>query len=297
MQRVSIGRAIVREPRIFLMDEPLSNLDAKLRESLRVELQHLQKTLGSTTLFVTHDQIEALTMADRIAVLNEGRIIQDPYSIRCAPQVLGAARDALTWTRQVLQRELNSVNDNPIVDPEDAATIFAGNFYGGHVALTMDLVKTAAASVADLIARQYALLVDSRLNVGLPETLVAYEGCGLKALQLTCSALAARAVQRSAPDTVLSRPTEVSNQDKVSMGLNAALNAAEITTLVQQVLATLMVALSNAAALRDETRLSPEGQRWLAVIRSASPLLTNDRRLDGDLQALMDLIDQGKCDF
>ena len=76
MQRVSIGRAIVREPRIFLMDEPLSNLDFKLREALRVELQHLQKTQGSTTLFVTHDQIEALTMADRIAVLNRGQIIQ-----------------------------------------------------------------------------------------------------------------------------------------------------------------------------------------------------------------------------
>lgn len=76
MQRVSIGRAIVREPRVFLMDEPLSNLDAKLREALRVELQHLQKTQGSTTLFVTHDQVEALTMADRIGVLNEGRLIQ-----------------------------------------------------------------------------------------------------------------------------------------------------------------------------------------------------------------------------
>lgn len=76
MQRVSIGRAIVREPRVFLMDEPLSNLDAKLRESLRVELKHLQKTLGATIIFVTHDQIEALTMADRIAVLNEGKIIQ-----------------------------------------------------------------------------------------------------------------------------------------------------------------------------------------------------------------------------
>src|SRR5687767_15104682 len=76
MQRVSIGRAIVREPRAFLMDEPLSNLDAKLREALRVELQHLQKTQGNTTLFVTHDQIEALTMADRIAVMNHGRIIQ-----------------------------------------------------------------------------------------------------------------------------------------------------------------------------------------------------------------------------
>jgi multiple sugar transport system ATP-binding protein len=76
MQRVAIGRAIVRDPRIFLMDEPLSNLDAKLREALRVELKHLQKTQGSTTLFVTHDQIEALTMGDRIAVLNKGRIIQ-----------------------------------------------------------------------------------------------------------------------------------------------------------------------------------------------------------------------------
>ncbi|HMQ56549.1 MAG TPA: ABC transporter ATP-binding protein [Anaerolineae bacterium] len=76
MQRVSIGRAIVREPRVFLMDEPLSNLDAKLRESLRVELQHLQRTQGSTTLFVTHDQVEALTMADRIAVLNQGQVVQ-----------------------------------------------------------------------------------------------------------------------------------------------------------------------------------------------------------------------------
>lgn len=76
MQRVSIGRAIVRDPRVFLMDEPLSNLDAKLRESLRVELKHLQKTLGKTILFVTHDQIEALTMADRIAVLNAGKIVQ-----------------------------------------------------------------------------------------------------------------------------------------------------------------------------------------------------------------------------
>ena len=87
MQRVSIGRAIVRSPRIFLMDEPLSNLDAKLREALRIELQHLQKTEGSTTLFVTHDQIEALTMADRIAVLDRGRILQigTPYDIYDRP--------------------------------------------------------------------------------------------------------------------------------------------------------------------------------------------------------------------
>jgi multiple sugar transport system ATP-binding protein len=87
MQRVSIGRAIVRQPRVFLMDEPLSNLDAKLRESLRIELKHLQKTQGSTSIFVTHDQIEALTMADRIAVLNEGHILQigTPHDIYDRP--------------------------------------------------------------------------------------------------------------------------------------------------------------------------------------------------------------------
>ena len=76
MQRVSIGRAIVREPRAFLMDEPLSNLDAKLREALRAELKDLQMKLGATFLFVTHDQIEAMSMGDKIGVLNQGRIVQ-----------------------------------------------------------------------------------------------------------------------------------------------------------------------------------------------------------------------------
>ena len=76
MQRVSIGRAIVREPRVFLMDEPLSNLDAKLREALRSELKDLQMKLGATFLFVTHDQIEAMSMGDKVGVLNQGRIVQ-----------------------------------------------------------------------------------------------------------------------------------------------------------------------------------------------------------------------------
>ncbi len=76
MQRVSIGRAIVRTPKVFLMDEPLSALDAKLREALRAELKDLQMTLGETFLFVTHDQVEAMSMGDRIGVLNKGALIQ-----------------------------------------------------------------------------------------------------------------------------------------------------------------------------------------------------------------------------
>jgi multiple sugar transport system ATP-binding protein len=94
MQRVSIGRAIVRDPRLFLMDEPLSNLDAKLRETLRVELEHIQKTQGSTTLFVTHDQVEALTMADRIGVLLKGKLVQigDPNEIYDRPASVSVAQ-------------------------------------------------------------------------------------------------------------------------------------------------------------------------------------------------------------
>lgn len=224
------------------------------------------------------------------------RIIQDPYSLRCAPHVLGAARDALSWAHLQVTNELNSVNDNPIVDPDQGQTLFAGNFYGGHLALSMDLIKIAAASVADLLDRQFALLVDSRLNGGLPETLVAYQGCGLKALQITCSALCARAVQRAGSDTLTSRPTEVNNQDKVSMGLNAALNADEITILLQQVLATVMIALSNAAALRPSEHFSSAAAGLLHRIRTHSPPLDQDRRLDQDLNRLVLAIEDRHLD-
>ncbi len=126
MQRVSIGRAIVRDPQIFLMDEPLSNLDAKLRESLRVELKHLQKTRASTTLYVTHDQIEALTMADRIAVLNEGRIVQvgTPHDIYDRPATTFVAQ--LVGTPRINLLEASRTNgtihviDSPITLPAGA---------------------------------------------------------------------------------------------------------------------------------------------------------------------------------
>ncbi|MEO8609941.1 MAG: ABC transporter ATP-binding protein [Chloroflexota bacterium] len=116
MQRVSIGRAIVREPRVFLMDEPLSNLDAKLREALRVELQHLQKTQQSTTLLVTHDQIEALTMADRIAVLDHGEILQvgTPHEIYDYPATTVVAQ--LVGTPRINLLDSSIQDGNVVVD-------------------------------------------------------------------------------------------------------------------------------------------------------------------------------------
>jgi multiple sugar transport system ATP-binding protein len=82
-QRVALGRAIIRDPEVFLMDEPLSNLDAKLRTQMRTEIQQLQQDLATTTIYVTHDQTEAMTMGDRIAVLNDGELQQVGTPLDC----------------------------------------------------------------------------------------------------------------------------------------------------------------------------------------------------------------------
>ena len=161
MQRVSLGRALVRDPQIYLMDEPLSNLDAKLREALRVELQHLQKSEGSTTLFVTHDQIEALTMADRIGVLDRGGLLQigTPEDIYDRPatsfvaQMVGtpkinlvkAAREngTLHVTESTVHLPLPAGDDIPAdlilgVRPEDVRVHGQGEF-PGEITLTEPL--------------------------------------------------------------------------------------------------------------------------------------------------------------
>jgi multiple sugar transport system ATP-binding protein len=94
MQRVAIGRALVREPKVFLMDEPLSSLDAKLREELRIELKRLHREIGATILYVTHDQVEATTLADRIGIIEHGRLVQlgTPREVYSDPVSLGAAQ-------------------------------------------------------------------------------------------------------------------------------------------------------------------------------------------------------------
>ncbi|WP_159591245.1 ABC transporter ATP-binding protein [Chelativorans xinjiangense] len=118
MQRVSIGRAIVRRPRVFLMDEPLSALDAKLREALRTELKNLQMTLGATFLFVTHDQIEAMSMGDKIGVLDRGRLVQTgtPYEIYNNPRSTFVARSVGSPPMNLLDGRL--VEGRAVVAPK-----------------------------------------------------------------------------------------------------------------------------------------------------------------------------------
>jgi multiple sugar transport system ATP-binding protein len=127
MQRVAIGRAIVRRPRLFLMDEPLTNLDAKLREALRVELVQLRRQLGTPMVFVTHDQAEALSMADRVVVLSEGKILQtgvprEIYERPVSPVValqLGQPAINLLKAHRV-DNEWRAADDTPLMRAEGA---------------------------------------------------------------------------------------------------------------------------------------------------------------------------------
>src|SRR6202008_228309 len=114
--------------------------------------------------------------------------IQDRYSIRCAPHVLGVLADALLWMRQSIEDELNSANDNPIIDAARGQVHYGGHFYGGHIAFVMDCMKNAVANIPDLLDRQMALLVDARYSNGLPANLSGASGArapinhGLKGL-------------------------------------------------------------------------------------------------------------------
>jgi histidine ammonia-lyase len=222
------------------------------------------------------------------------REIQDRYSIRCSPHLLGAARDALAWAEGVLATEVNGVSDNPLVDPDSGEILNGGNFYGGHVALAMDLLKVALATAANLFDRQFALLVGDA-NHDYPETLLPDEWLppaerglhhGLKALQITVSALAALVSQRSSSDAVHSRQTECGNQDIVSMGTNAALNARAAVELTEQILAGWLIALSQAAAIKGEGVLSPHSRELVARIRAVVPVVKADRPLDAELERL-----------
>jgi histidine ammonia-lyase len=226
--------------------------------------------------------------------------LQDRYSIRCAPHVIGVLLDALDWIRRDLENELNSANDNPLFDPEERLVLHGGHFYGGHVAFAMDALKAAVASLADLMDRQLALLVDPRYNNGLPGNLsgAAPERAplnhGLKAVQIAASAWTAEALKLTLPAASFSRSTECHNQDKVSMGTIAARDCLRVLELTGQVAAALILATRQALALRARQgeaaleRLSGPALACLEHMGAGLALVEEDRPLDLDLRALAD---------
>ena len=163
MQRVAIGRALVREPNLYLMDEPLSSLDAKLRESLRVELKNIQTNLNATILYVTHDQAEATTLADKIGVLKEGHLVQigTPEEIYENPNSIYVSQRLGSPKINILPGTLLGMNDVPTfgIRPEN---IIIGN--GNHSAKIISIENLGSETVVALNFKDQEILVSIQGN-------------------------------------------------------------------------------------------------------------------------------------
>ncbi len=222
--------------------------------------------------------------------------LQDRYSIRCAPHVIGVLLDAAELARGVLEVELNSANDNPLVDPDTGDILHGGNFYGGHVCFALDALKAAVASVADLLDRQLALLCSPEASDGLPANLVAVDGPrhaahnGFKAMQLAASALTAEAQKLTVPAAAFSRSTESHNQDKVSLGTIAARDALRVIQLTETVAAIALLSCCQALDLRGAGRARGRSRALLAAVRKQVPMLGEDRRQDQDIARVLALM-------
>jgi len=218
--------------------------------------------------------------------------LQDRYSLRCAPHVLGVLADSLPFLRQLIETELNSANDNPLIDPDAGRVLHGGHFYGGHIAFAMDSLKNLIGNVADLLDRQLALLVDARYNHGLPGNLsgappeTAMINHGFKAVQIAVSAWTAEALKNTMPASVFSRSTECHNQDKVSMGTIAARDALRSLELTEQVAAACLLAANQGLWLRQgiEPRALPDAMSDMhAGLLQQFPPVIQDRALDTEL--------------
>jgi histidine ammonia-lyase len=229
-----------------------------------------------------------------------GKRLQDRYSVRCAPHVIGVLADATPWLRATIENELNSVNDNPVIDAEVEAVLYGGHFYGGHIAFAMDSMKNAVANLADLLDRQMALLVDSRYNNGLPANLSGAIGPraainhGLKGLQISASAWTAEALKLTIPASVFSRSTECHNQDKVSMGTIAARDCLRVLELTEQVAAAMLITVRQGVWLRCRLNRFTNPDTMLRGMMDALshdiPVIDEDRKLEPDLRLMLERI-------
>ena len=225
--------------------------------------------------------------------LEKEQNIQDRYSIRCSPQVLGVIHDNLEVAKKWIETEINGVNDNPLIDHIGGRIYTSGNFYGGYVAHAMDTMRICVGNLADLLDKEFGLLVDHKFNKGLGESLKLNTKSthhGFKAMQITLSSLTADVIMNTVPASLNSRPTESFNQDKVSMGTTAALHFSKQLPNLENMLSIALIGMAQAVDLRGKEMCSPFLQNNFDSIREKVEKLTEDRRMDMDIKVVNEMI-------
>ena len=242
-------------------------------------------------------QLSGQRLADQQGVMRVEESIQTPYSLRCVPQGIGPMLDALIEHRRTLEREANSVNDNPLIDPVEGQIYHTGNFYGGHVARALDSWKIDLATMANWLHALMAMLVDDRFSNGLPPNLSPNPGVstGFKGMQLCLTSLVCALRQSASPSMIHSLPTEQYNQDMVSLGPTRRHRDGHDRAPAQRAgdRAHRARPSDRPAGRRKPSRL---GQSALfAELRSELAFLNEDRALDGDIENYRTKSSNGVC--
>lgn len=220
--------------------------------------------------------------------------VQDPYSLRCQPQVMGAALDHLRFAAGVLEREANAVSDNPLVFADTGDILSGGNFHAEPVAMAADVLAIAIAETGALSERRIALLMDTNLS-GLPPFLVRDGGLnsGFMIAQVTAAALASENKQMSHPASVDSLPTSANQEDHVSMAAHAARRLSEMAGNLAGIAAIELLCAAQGIDLRAPLATSPTLEQAKALVRGVAPVWEEDRLMAPDIAGVTALVTAG----
>ena len=220
--------------------------------------------------------------------------VQDPYSLRCQPQVMGACLDQMRHAAEVLLIEANAVSDNPLVFPDTREVLSGGNFHAEPVAFAADNLALAVAEIGALAERRIALLIDATLS-GLPPFLVKDGGVnsGFMIAHVSAAALASENKTLAHPASVDSLPTSANQEDHVSMATFAARKLGDIAENTANILAIELLAAAQGVDLRAPNRTSAALERVMGIVRSAVPHYELDRYFAPDIAAIAKLVRDG----
>jgi histidine ammonia-lyase len=262
-------------------------------QGFRPEIQALRPLRGQADAAAN-----VLQLLEGSAVMESHRWcgrVQDAYSLRCAPQVHGAARDLLRYVEETVTVELNAATDNPIVLVDEGEIVSAGNFHGQPVAFALDVLAMAASELASISERRTERLVNPALSEGLPPFLASNGGLnsGFMIPQYVAASLVSENKTLSHPASVDSIPTSAGQEDHVSMGNASGLKAWQVLANTERTVAIEL--LAGAQAVEFLAPLEPGGGTDAArrFVRTLSPRLTDDRPLSGDIEAVAAAIRDG----
>lgn len=266
-----------------------------LNANMKAYDERLHKVRGYPGALASAASIRRLTAGSELLAAG-GKKVQDAYSLRSTPQVVGAARDALAWSRSMIEIELNGAADNPVFFPDEGIVLTGANFQGVPMAFALELLGTAVTTVCVLSERRVNRLMNPHLNAGLPAFLTRGAGMfsGLMLTQYTAGALVCENRVLSTPAATGSIPAAADQEDFVSMGMTTALKTRQILDNAHAVLAIELLAGAQAVDFRAPVKPSPAVAAAHAAIRKHVASLDADRPLYGDLNRLKEVVQSGE---